>query len=309
MLSYIFENIKALSQEQSVKNLIQIFQKKLIDGFNIDACGLLFSKDELKPPKQAFILSKYPVVQSEEPKIIRDFQESWMLFGKFKKKIPYLDINVKWNIISSNSKSGHLEFIHEQPIFYAEKLMGILKLYHHEKKQINQKQLEVIGIMTYTFGVIVRNTMLNHRLKILSRIDDLTQCYNKRYVLKRLNEEYQRATRYHTSFSVLMIDVDCFKQINDSHGHLNGDRILREFSDVIKRLIRRTDLLGRFGGDEFIVILPRTDEKKAQLVSQKICQNIQDHSFSIHGVTASIGVSTFKDKSKSLNQLIRDDKV
>ncbi len=133
-------------------------------------------------------------------------------------------------------------------------------------------------------------------LERLSQVDHLTQVYNRGYWEYRLREELLRASRYHRELSLLMIDIDHFKKLNDTYGHLCGDEVLRQFSALIQEPLRNTDVLGRYGGEEFAVILTETGVDGARTAAKRMveCINAGEIATDEHvlTVTASIGVTS-----------------
>ncbi len=149
----------------------------------------------------------------------------------------------------------------------------------------------------------------NKILDSLVHIDGLTEIYNHRYFQTTLDREIDRSIRQDATVSLLLIDIDRFKQFNDTYGHQLGDEILKDFSSLLKSHLRTYDTLARYGGEEFGVILPATDADTALLVAEKLRAEIDDHQFLVasekHHVTASIGVCSSRpgvedDFSKSL---------
>jgi diguanylate cyclase (GGDEF)-like protein len=137
------------------------------------------------------------------------------------------------------------------------------------------------------------NTLLKHQ----SMTDDLTGIYNRHHILSELDREIERARRYHHGLSGLMIDIDNFKIINDKYGHVAGDFVLREVAHFLTQGLRRIDILGRYGGDEFFVILPEASIETSKIVAERMLKNISEHSFRLKlmnlPVTVSIGITTF----------------
>lgn len=124
--------------------------------------------------------------------------------------------------------------------------------------------------------------------------DDLTGAYNRRETYAALYRELQRAERYQKSFSIILFDVDYFKNINDTYGHVVGDNVLKKIAAIIKRRTRRTDCFGRWGGEEFLLVLPETDLAVAGAIAVKLCEAIRKERFeTINAVTASFGVETY----------------
>jgi diguanylate cyclase (GGDEF)-like protein len=135
------------------------------------------------------------------------------------------------------------------------------------------------------------------RLKRFNFIDDTTGIHNKRYLQIRLREEFARARRHGFSLSSVFIDLDDFKSVNDTYGHIVGDRLLKEVASVLEGLCRGEDALVRFGGEEFVILMSDTDDHEAVTLAERIRKEVAGHLFFCEGVkislSVSIGVSTF----------------
>jgi diguanylate cyclase (GGDEF)-like protein len=159
-------------------------------------------------------------------------------------------------------------------------------------------------------GIALENAMRVQRAEALSVTDDLTQLYNSRYLSQVLRRETKRASRSGRPLSLLFIDLDGFKGINDTHGHLYGSRALIEAAGVIRQSARETDVVARFGGDEFALILPDTGSEGAVAVGERIRDRINEFHFlttdglDIH-LTVSVGVATLPDVAASAEGLIQ----
>ncbi len=157
----------------------------------------------------------------------------------------------------------------------------------------------------------IYETQLNQaldRLEKNSRIDGLTKLFNRAYWEQRFSEEIARFRRYPGSLTVIMADIDFFKQVNDTHGHLTGDIALRHVADLIKIHLRETDIAGRYGGEEFGIVLPNTHLKNALLVAERIRQTIEKNPLifqnEIIPLTLSLGVAQFSKGTSSHEQLL-----
>lgn len=151
----------------------------------------------------------------------------------------------------------------------------------------------------------------NETLVRLAAKDGLTGLYNHAYIKERLKQELYRCQRYDHPLSLLMIDIDDFKSINDSYGHVVGDRVLKTLSMLMQDIVRPSDITGRYGGEEFLVILPQTDSEHSLVVAERIRKNIEFYEFEVHPskskisqVTVSIGLCTFPDHGQSPEDLI-----
>lgn len=139
----------------------------------------------------------------------------------------------------------------------------------------------------------------NARLEQLTLTDDVTGLYNQRFLHHRLPEEFERARRYGTGLCVLMLDLDRFKSVNDSHDHLFGSRVLKRIGALLITSLRRTDMVVRFGGDEFVVVLPHTALTDAMSIAERIRSDVESASVGDGDapwhVTVSIGVASLKE--------------
>lgn len=149
------------------------------------------------------------------------------------------------------------------------------------------------------------------RLRRLAMTDDLTLSYNHRYLGPRCQEEIERARRNSATISVLFLDLDHFKKVNDLFGHAAGDRVLRLFADRVRNAVRRIDVLVRRGGEEFVLIMPQTDREQAKLSADRILLAISSTPFDVDGVeipaTVSIGLATWKYEETVESLLQRAD--
>ena len=149
------------------------------------------------------------------------------------------------------------------------------------------------------------------KLEEVSITDDLTQIFNHRYVISRLHYEFERAKRYGLSISLMMLDIDHFKVYNDNNGHLAGDDALRKVAKLIHGAIRETDIVGRYGGEEFAIILLHADMIQMADVAERVRRTIEQTPFSneesqpMGKITVSIGGSCLSDGMMTVEDLIR----
>jgi diguanylate cyclase (GGDEF)-like protein len=156
----------------------------------------------------------------------------------------------------------------------------------------------------------LRRSRLFSEVQERSRKDGLTELYLRRYFMERLQAEIQRAKRYTSVFSILMADIDHFKKINDEHGHLAGDHVLKEVARVLSSRVRPGDLAGRYGGEEFIVLLPLASAEEALEVAHTINRAVSSRAISVNHsrihVTISIGISTYPSDGATPDDLINE---
>jgi len=160
-----------------------------------------------------------------------------------------------------------------------------------------------------TFADISDLVRMADQLRDLAAIDDLTKLLNRRQFLKSLESEFARAQRHDRPLSVLMIDADDFKLINDRHGHFAGDEMLRALADRFRSIVRQTDLLGRWGGEEFAVALTEADMASALETAERLCREIAAEPFEVEGstiqMTVSVGVAARRVTDANAAELLR----
>ena len=138
----------------------------------------------------------------------------------------------------------------------------------------------------------------NRRLEALATTDPLTRVLNRRALLDRLTAEVDRARRFSSSLSLLLLDVDHFKQINDTAGHLAGDSVLRQLGALLEEAVRKVDVVARYGGEEFVAILPGTSTEGGAVFAERLRERVAEQAFDIGGavpvhLTVSIGIASF----------------
>jgi two-component system cell cycle response regulator len=144
------------------------------------------------------------------------------------------------------------------------------------------------------------------QMRHLAETDPLTGCFNRRALMERLEQEMDRAARYATMLTGMMVDIDNFKQINDTYGHLVGDRVLKQLAQLLRREQRSVDIVARYGGEEFVVLLPETTSGESRGFAERILKRVAEHDFGEPGtpvrVTISIGVASYPDERVSDGQ-------
>ena len=146
-------------------------------------------------------------------------------------------------------------------------------------------------------------------IELLSQIDKLTGLFNRRHLETVMASEFRRAMRFCHDLSLIIVDLDLFKIVNDTHGHLAGDEVLRVTGKTLLNQLRDTDFAGRYGGEEFVVLLPESSSKEAILVAEKIRKALESLTIEYEGIpipiTASLGVSTSTDEIADVTEVLK----
>lgn len=196
------------------------------------------------------------------------------------------------------------------PLYSDDRIMAVLATYRRDPAApFTPEDLETVVFLAEQGGVAVENVRLHEEAQRLSLTDGLTGTWNRRYFQMQFRQVLATATRFERPFSILMLDIDRFKDLNDTHGHQRGDAVLIEFSQRVKHSLREVDTFARYGGEEFICLLSETDEEGARTTGEKIREAIRSESFGAldetpAAVTVSIGVSSYPRNGPTFNDLV-----
>jgi diguanylate cyclase (GGDEF)-like protein len=190
------------------------------------------------------------------------------------------------------------------------RLVGVLALHARGRAaRLAPPRERMLQGLLEPLAVAIDAALLLKKSQELSVTDDLTHLYNVRYQNAALRREVSRSRRYRVPVSLIFLDLDGFKSVNDRHGHLWGSRTLIEVGAVIRSVVREIDVVSRFGGDEFTVILPQTDARGARVIAERLRQRIAATVFlRAHGLevklTASFGIATYPDHGRTEEDLV-----
>ncbi|EKO40271.1 MAG: diguanylate cyclase (GGDEF) domain-containing protein [Solidesulfovibrio magneticus str. Maddingley MBC34] len=184
------------------------------------------------------------------------------------------------------------------PLRAGGQMFGLLVLYRAKGRSLGKDQVQALYASVNHLALALKNAALFNQVKIRADHDGLTRIHNRRAFDERLIDELRRHQRYRHAMSLLMVDIDHFKGINDRYGHLVGDHVLREVGRILSETLRSTDFTARYGGEEFVVILPQTAEEQARILAERLRGAIADARFVHDGeafsITVSIGVSALQ---------------
>ena len=196
------------------------------------------------------------------------------------------------------------------PLYSEDRIMAVLSTYRSDPQNpFSEEDKETVVFLAEQGGFAIENVRLHEEAQRLSLTDGLTGTWNRRYFQMQFRQVLATATRFERPFSVLMLDLDRFKVLNDTHGHQRGDAILIEFSQRVKHTLREVDTFARYGGEEFICLLSETDAEGAQTTAEKIREAIRSQPFGALGekpvdVTVSIGVSAYPEHGNTFHEIV-----
>jgi diguanylate cyclase (GGDEF)-like protein len=196
------------------------------------------------------------------------------------------------------------------PLVSRGRTIGVLEIINKRGGRFSRHDLSLVLSLVEPCAIAIENAILFQRTEQLTITDDLTRLFNSRYLNLYLGREIKRCKRHGIPLSVIFLDLDGFKGINDQHGHLAGSGTLTEVGTILAQGVRESDILARYGGDEFVVVLPETPASGALVIAERLRRSIEEHLFLAPlgiaaRISASFGISTYPDHALSPEGLIQ----
>lgn len=191
-------------------------------------------------------------------------------------------------------------------------VLGVMHLYRTRSHFFESEEIEYINKIAHQIANSLHKIQIFEYTKKLSIRDELTELFNRRYFNQCYERELQRAKRYQRSLAIVMLDIDHFKNYNDLNGHLMGDTVLKEVAFNLEKILRKADLVARFGGEEFIIMLPEISKEQALKVANKLRRQIEKTVFPNEAsqpngkITVSLGLAVYPVDSEDPQKLIQD---
>ncbi|MCG3120152.1 MAG: hypothetical protein ALAOOOJD_02777 [bacterium] len=190
------------------------------------------------------------------------------------------------------------------------RVVGVINLWRRRAASFSAKEIDLLRKIAGQLGQVLDTITVYHQTRELSITDELTKVFNRRYFNQRFEREMQRAQRYQRPLSLIMLDIDHFKIFNDTHGHLWGDAVLKQVAQALEDSLRKADILARFGGEEFVILLPEIDKAHGRQVAEKLRHAIEHTPFPkaetqpLGKITASLGLASYPEDAEGASDLI-----
>lgn len=301
---------KALTSSLNLDSILQTIMEKMAEYFRPDTWSLLMVDEEKEELYFAIAVGDAAealksvrlklgegiagwVAQHGESLLVPDVYTD----PRFAKRI---DEMTKWqtrSIICIPLKSKH-------------RVLGVIQLINVDMEGFGGNEMLLLQALADYAAIAIDNARAVEKIQELTITDDCTGLYNARHLYKTLEAEVYRSTRFGYEFSILFLDLDHFKTVNDTHGHLIGSRLLAEIGYAIKAHLRLIDYAFRYGGDEFVVLLPQTSKEAALVVARRLRDVFRKEAWLKSeglnlNIRASMGVATFPEDAKSAHEIIR----
>ncbi|MBI2251477.1 MAG: sensor domain-containing diguanylate cyclase [Armatimonadetes bacterium] len=207
-------------------------------------------------------------------------------------------------------KSKFLRSIMAAPLIFEDKVLGLILLAHNQVKRYNGESLKLLTMLANQISLAIQNIQLHHATVTLAITDSLSGMYTHGYFQEHLEKEFIKHKYANQHLSLLIIDVDFFKTVNDTYGHPQGDSLLKQLGGLIKSIIPREDLICRYGGDEFTITMLNTNRISAVLMAERLRQAVEEYEFvlgsKIVHITISGGAASFPEDAQIKKELIEN---
>lgn len=300
----------ALSSTLELNEIFNFFKNFFRKTLKVDGFGIFLIENNSSMIK---LHTSFGIPRNGTAKAKTAFRFGEDAFGEslmFEKTIYVRDLEKekRYQFFQDGTKKGAFLII---PLMLPEKNpVGVLSLYRNKDQSFSADEISLFQKISEEIAKVIDKTLLFKQTKELSITDELTGLYNRRYFNERFDREVQRAKRYSRPLTILMIDIDHFKNFNDVNGHLMGDEILRRVANCLESNIRKADIIARYGGEEFVIILPEIDKSHALQVAEKLRKTIETRHFPKEenqpnkNLTISIGLASYPDDSEVARELV-----
>lgn len=297
LINKIYNQVKILNSKLELAEILDLSGKILKDTIEVNNF-VIFIRDENNDYSE---MLSHNLTESMEDYLLYLKKKGNSFFGKITSFVK-LDIDPP-------REGPDLDSVNLFPFTFQDEILGFLVIFETGGIHLARPVINNIKIIIRYFAMAVKKSLLYKKVQALSQKDGLTSLYLRRVLEKMLEQEFLIAKRYKSRFSLIMLDIDHFKEVNDRHGHLFGDRTLQLIAEMILKNIEAPLTASRYGGEEFVVICPNLSAPQAWDLAEKIRKDVEGYKFlhddSLVHITISAGVAEFDPEMKSRQDLVK----
>ncbi len=307
-LEALFHIGATVSQTLNLEELLGSVLDKVVEVTGVGVTAIYLLEDETG----ALVLRAH---RGMSPKLVRQISvlrdESGVINQVPKTGRPLLveDISADRRFDALTGNDEGVKSFAVVPVMAKEKILGVMGVGSHVKRGFPEWEVRMLGAIANQIGMAIENAKLYEHALELAFTDSLTGLYNRRYFMEQVGREFIRANRNKSPLSLIMVDLDGLKTINDRFGHHEGDAFLREVAGIIKANTRASDVAARWGGDEFMLLTPDTDSDSAWKVGERVRAEVRQHHRILEGeevrITISVGIVSYPAHASMISELLR----
>jgi diguanylate cyclase (GGDEF)-like protein len=301
--------LNAISMSFELKEIVESAGTNLPNLFDFSAFGVLWKEGLL-----LYLYQEESCPPSFTQEVVKNMARVFSILGEEAINVNRVTVQVEKRklrpkhmmIDPKATLKSHLTL----PLTIEEKIIGCISLNSDQPNAFDAQDLQFLSVIGYQMAASLKHFQRFSSIKNIAIYDTLTNLYNRRYFEERLEVEAQKSFFSDTSLSLVMVDIDYFKRVNDTFGHTEGDRVLCEIASLLKTSVRKKDTVARYGGEEFILILPEAGLEESSMISERIRRLVENTPFEVGqaqiNLTVSLGISNFPShQARTKEELIK----
>ena len=307
----IFHGVaKALTSSLDLDSILQTIMDKMAEYFRPDTWSLLMVDEEQDELYFAIAVGTASEALKDVRLKVGEGIAGWVAKHGERLIVPDVMTDPRFSKRIDEMTQLETQSIICIPLRAKHQVLGVIQLVNVDMDGFGDAELFFLQALSDYAAIAIENARAVEKIQELTITDDVTGLYNARHLYKTLETEVYRSSRFNYEFTVLFIDLDHFKQVNDTHGHLVGSKLLAEIGYLVKAQLRLIDYAFRYGGDEFVILLPQTGKDAALVVAKRVRDSLRTSMFCREeglnlNVRASIGVATYPHDAKTPHDVIR----
>ncbi|HET6175649.1 MAG TPA: sensor domain-containing diguanylate cyclase [Candidatus Sulfotelmatobacter sp.] len=307
----IFHDVaKALTSSLDLDSILQTIMDKMAEYFRPDTWSLLMVDEAREELYFAIAVGDKAEVLKNVRLKVGEGIAGWVAKNGEARVVPDVSADPMFASRVDETTKWETRSVICVPLRSKLRVLGVIQLVNVDMSRFTETELFFLQSLCDYAAIAIENARWVEKIQELTITDDCTGLYNARHLYKTLETEVYRSSRFGYEFSILFIDLDHFKSVNDTHGHLIGSKLLAEIGYLIKAQLRLIDFAFRYGGDEFVVLLPQTGKDQALVVAKRLLDGLRASCFCREeglnlNVRASLGLATFPHDARTAHDVIR----
>src|ERR1035437_1507228 len=308
----VFHDVaRALTQALEREEILRTIMEKMAQFFGPESWSLLLVDEKTQE-------LYYPIAIGEDAESLRALRiplgegvAGWVASSGTALVVPDVSLDPQWSAFSRAHPELNIQSIACMPIRSGDKILGVIQLFNYKLDLMSEYSQSFIMMLCDYAAIAIQNARSVEKIHELTITDDCTALFNARHLYTMLDEQIALSAANHShQFSLLFVDLDHFKEVNDTHGHLVGSRLLAEVGSLMKRVLGPDNLCFRYGGDEFVALLPGLGKQAAIDSTMQLWQTLRNERF-LSGaglnlpLAGSFGLATFPEDGNSVQAIIR----